>query len=385
MIRTLVAHTAEVDDAQEALAQLEAQLDLAQNKRTQMVGIIACHYEFVLSGVVQAVCEGLPFDIVGTTTAGQGVPGGAGDLMLTLMVLTSDDVRFATAVTGSLRGDPHGAITTAYETAARGEKPALILTFAPFLMENMGDDYVQALTEASGGAPCFGTLAVDDTPDFRNCFMLRGGVQYSEEMGLLLVFGDIHPRFFIATISNDKIIGREARITSSERHILKELNGRPVADYFADLGLTQASETSYGMTSVPFMLDYNDGTPWVSKVFITLTPEGWAVCAGAMPEGASFYMGVFDKGDVLATTRATIDAALQSAPGASGVLVYSCISRLMSLGADRSAEVELLESACGGRLPFMLAYSGGEVCPTVVDEHRAINRFHNNAFVLCIF
>jgi hypothetical protein len=39
----------------------------------------------------------------------------------------------------------------------------------------------------------------------------------------------------------------------------------------------------------------------------------------------------------------------------------------------------------GGRLPFLMAYSGGEICPTRVSEEKAINRFHNNAYVACLF
>jgi hypothetical protein len=33
----------------------------------------------------------------------------------------------------------------------------------------------------------------------------------------------------------------------------------------------------------------------------------------------------------------------------------------------------------------MMAYSGGETCPTQVSDDKAINRFHNNAFVACVF
>ncbi|MDL2218568.1 FIST C-terminal domain-containing protein [Christensenellaceae bacterium OttesenSCG-928-M15] len=385
MIKNLVAYTGEIDDAQVAVEEILGQLDLVGRQLKNSVGIIACHYEFVLSGVAKAICEALPFTVAGTITSAQAVKEESGTLLLTLMVLTSDDVRFVAKLTEPLLEEPGKKIADAYKEAAGAEKPALILTYAPFMVQNSGDEYVNVLTEASSGVPCFGTLAVDDTADFSNCFLLYNGEHYRERMGMILLYGDLNPRFFIATISKSKILDKAALVTKSAGHILMEVNGRPVVEYFEDLGLTKASETSYAMTSLPFMLDYGDGTPPVSKVFIGLTPEKYAICAGAMPEGAKLYIGVFDKQDVLVTTGEAVDQALADISGASGLLIYSCISRNMSMGSDLLAELDLIREKAGEKLPFMMAYSGGEICPTQVSDDKAINRFHNNAFVACVF
>jgi hypothetical protein len=387
MIKTLVAYTGEIDDTQAAVAEIAEQLNLSDNRLKNAVGIVACHYEFVLSGVVKAVCAALPFEVMGTITSAQAVREESGTLLLTLMVLTSDDVRIVTKITPSLLEEPGKKIAEAYREAtdAETEKPALILPYAPFMVQNSGDEYVNVLTEASGGAPCFGTLAVDDTADFSNCFLLSNGDAFRDRMGMILLYGELSPRFFIATISQGKILDKAALVTKSEGHILMEVNDRPVVEYFENLGLTKASETSYAMTSLPFMLDYGDGTPPVSKVFIGLTPEKYAICAGAMPEGATLYIGVFDKQDVLVTPGEAADAALADIADASGLLIYSCISRNMSMGSDLLAELDLIRDKTGDKLPFMMAYSGGEICPTRVSDDRAINRFHNNAFVACVF
>jgi hypothetical protein len=340
-----------------------------------------------LSGVVKALCESLPFPVIGAITSAQAVPETADALLLTLMVLTSDDVEFEIAQTSSLRNEPGKTIAQTYAKAAsaRAERPALILAYAPFIVENSGDEYVNVLTDASEGVPCFGTLAVDDTADFSNCFMICNGAHCNDRMAMLLIYGEIKPRFFIATISREKIIDKSALITKSKGHILMEVNDRPVVEYFEDLGLTGASETAYAMTSLPFMLDYGDGTPQVSKVFIGLSPERHAICAGAMPEGATLCIGVFDKEDVMLTTGEAVNNALADAAGASGILIYSCISRSMSLGADQLMELNLVKERLAAGLPFMMAYSGGEICPTRVSDAKAINRFHNNAFIACVF
>jgi hypothetical protein len=387
MIQTILVHTTEIDDVELAVKEVQSQLQAGSGLKKNTVGIIACHYEFALSGAVKAICDSLPFDVLGAITSAQAVPEESGALLLTLMIMTSDDVEFVTATTPELRGDVNEIISKTYtETASsRQENPSLMFVYAPFMLENSGDEYVNVLTKVSGGAPCFGTLAVDDTADFANCFMLFNGEYYNDRMALLMVYGNVEPKFFIATISDDKILDKSALITKSAGHVLMEVNDRPVVEYFEDLGLTKASETAYAMTSLPFMLDYGDGTPRVSKVFISLSPEKYAICAGAMPEGSTLYIGVFDKKDVLFTSEKAVEEALAAIEGASCLLIYSCISRSMSLGADQLMELDLIKEKVSNRLPFMMAYSGGEICPTLLSEAKATNRFHNNAFIACVF
>jgi hypothetical protein len=385
MVRSLTVFTENIDDPQAAVAEVKDQLDRGPGLLKNSVGIIACHYEFVLSGTAKAVCESLPFDVAGTISSVQATGDTRGSLLLTILVLTSDDVLFKTGITPSLKSEPGKNIEEAYRAVSGGEKPALIFAFAPFMIENSGDEYVKTLSGVSGSVPCFGTLAVDDTSDFRECFMLYRGIHYRDRMSLILCFGDIDPRFYLASISENKLIDQAALITSSEGHILKEVNGRPVVEFFENLGLTKASETSYAMTSLPFMLDYGDGTPMVSKVFIGLNESKHAICAGIMPEGSTLYMGIFDKNDVLLTSENIVKKALEERPNPSVMIGYSCISRSMTLGSDIFSEVDLVRREIAGKTPVMLAYSGGEICPTRIHDTAAINRFHNNTFILCVF
>jgi hypothetical protein len=386
MIRTLTASTENIDDPAVALDEIRAQLDPDHRLLKNSVGIVACHYEFVLSGTAKVINDNLPFDIAGTISSLQAVNNAKGTLLFTLLVLTSDDVSFKTAITPSLKGEPGEKIADTYRAAAadREERPALIFSYAPFMLENSGDEYIRVLTEVSGGAPCFGTLAIDDTSDFRECYMLYRGEHYRDKMSLILVYGDIKPTFYLASISEHKLLDRAALVTASEGHILKEVNGRPVVEYFKDLGLTKATETSYAMSSLPFMLDYGDGTPPVSKVFISLNEQKHAICAGAMPEGSTMYMGVFDKDDVLVTSGNLIKKALREHSDPSAIIGYSCISRSMTLGSDIFAEIDLILGEVDPKIPVFLAYSGGEMCPTQINPKAAINRFHNNTFVLCV-
>ena len=385
MTRTMIAHTTELDDEKLAVEQIRSQLKLDDGLLKNTIGIVACHYEFVLSDIFKAICDALPFDVVGTISSAQSVCGETNSLLLTLMVITSDDVEFKKTLTPSLLEDPAAAITESYMAAAGGKKPALILTFAPFILQNCGDDYVNVLTEASDGAPCFGTLSVDDTLDFANCFMLADGVFYRDKMAMILVYGNIAPKFYVANISESRIMEKDAVVTKSAGPVLMEVNERPVIEYFSDLGLVKASETQYAMATLPFLLDYNDGSPKVSKIFVALTPEKYAICAGAMPEGSRLHMASSDKDDVMLTTGEAVEMILKDTGDASALLIYSCISRSMTLGSEQYKEMEYVNQKIGEKLPYMFANSGGEICPTQTSKEKAVNRFHNNAFIACVF
>ena len=386
MIKTLTAYTHEVDDLEEAIASVLDQLDIEHNLLANAVGIVACHYEFFYSGAAKAICEALPFDVVGATTISQALPGISDEMMFSIMVLTSDTDTFTTCLTDKTTGDPEGAICTAYQHVANQlkTKPSLALMYAPLVRGDSGDGYVSAFTEVSGGVACFGTLAIDDTDELAHCYMLFNGEHYNDRIGLVLIHTDATPHFFIATISESKIMKKTALITKSVGNLLMEVNGNPVDQYFSDLGLAGARAGQYDMAALPFLLDYGDGTPKVSKVFVAHTPEKYAVCAGLIPEGATMYVGVFDKEDVLYTTGKAIDEALEVIEGASCILGFCCVARSISLGVDNMAEMELIRDKVGDKLPFMAISSGGEICPTQISNARAINRFHNNAFIICV-
>ena len=389
MIKTLIATTSEIDDIELAVEEIRRQLDWENQGRKNSLGIISCHYEFINSGALPAICEALPFETAGAVTMNQTTNEEMGTFLFTVMVLTSDEVTFSTTLSEPLSEQMPERLTAAYQALAAQEPdaPALLLAYAPFMAQNSGDDYVNLLTQLSGGVPCFGTMAIDDSDSFtfENCQSIYKGMPYSDRICLVGIHGDIKPRFFLATISPDKVFAKPALITKSEGHILQEVNGRPVVEYFSNLGLTTATETQYATASLPFMINYEDGTPPVSKVFISLTPENHALCAGAMPEGASLYIGVFDKDDVLLTSGEAIDTVLADLEGASAMLIYSCISRSMSLGSDNMAELELIQEKVGDAIPLLMAYSGGEMCPTQISNDKAVNRFHNNTFIGCVF
>ena len=393
MIKTLVAQTSEVDDFLLATSILKEQLGMPQNLARNSIGLVSCHYEFILSGAAKAICEAMPFETVGIVTISQTIdspfyPTEKSDepFVFTLTVMTSDDAMFEVASTSDeLLTDPHKAISKAYTSAHHRQTidPSLLLLYAPFTNTMCGDDYVTCLDEVSGKLPIFGTIAIDDTDTTENGFVIINGDHYIDRLAVVFVYTHQQPRFFTASLSKEKILPKSAVVTKSEGNLVMEVNGHHVQEYFSSLGLASASEMQYGMVSLPFLIDYKDGSPLVSRVFISRTPENFAVCSGIVPEGAVIHIGFFDKDDVLLTTGSAIEKALGDNGDCSLFLIYSCVSRSMSLGSDSNAELNMVRDMLHDKLPFMMSYSGGEICPTQVSQHIAINRFHNNTIIIC--
>jgi len=384
LIKTFVACTTEVDDIDLAVEEIVSQLDLDVNMRKNAVGIITCHQESILSGAAKAISCALPFDVVGIITTPSMARGQMDNLLLTVTMLTSDDVEFAAALTSSLAENPRDAIANCYKSNVR-KRPALILIYGPYMLQNSGDVYADVITEVSGGVPCFGTLAVDDTYDFSSCFMLYNGEHYTDKMAMVFIYGDVTPKFYVTNMVDRCAIDKSAVVTKSHDHIVSEINGREIDAYFEELGLKQASEAMHGLSMLPFLVDYQDGTQKVCKVFLSRTPERYAAFGGSVPEGCLLYIGSANKDDVLQTAKEAVQQILQDTDGTRGVLIHSCISRTMAIGTDTFVEMGMVNEMFADKLTYAMSYSGGEFCPTQYKDGVATNRFHNYTFIACMF
>ncbi|MDR2933647.1 MAG: FIST C-terminal domain-containing protein [Oscillospiraceae bacterium] len=384
-MKMLTATTEEIDDTTRAVEDILSQLDLESNLLAHSVGIMTCYNEFIESGVVKAVCEALPFDVVGCTTLGNGSGGQSGLLMLCLTVLTADDVFFSTAMSSSMAVELNGPVTDAFRRAQAGlnEKPALIIPFAPLILQVGGELIFNELNALSDGVPLFGTIACDHTEGVGQSYTIHNGVCTKDCLSLLLISGNIHPRFFVASISENKIQKQKAIITDSTGNLVRKVNDMTFIKYMATLGISRGDGIE-GMNAVPIVVDYNDDTTPVTRAIYMLTPEGYAICGGAMPEGATLAIGSLDYDNVLETVKAILKSALAHKP-INGLLMFPCLSRYLVLGLDALDELDAISDCIGENIPYQAAYSGGEICPVYDNKGHVFNRFHNFTCPVCIF
>jgi hypothetical protein len=381
MIKLLTAYTTEVDDIDDALAEIFQQIDLSGLSK-HSVGIISCYYEFIEAGIVKALSEKLPFDVVGLTTMASAVPGEHNIYQLSLAVLTSDDTSFETGLTPTLtRENFNEAITEVYG-AARGRKneaPAFILTMLPFKADLSSAEILKSLDTACGGIPIWGSGVSDITITFDHAQALRNDEARQYGLAMILAYGKEIPEFFVTALPDRNISKRRAIITEAEGYHIKKANDMPIKDYFESIGI--AVQDGVNSASVPMMVDYGDGSGPVALTII-FNADGSAVCAGEAPVGASFSIGEVDNDGILETAVATVEKALKSGR-TGGLLMFPCVSRYMMLSPNSNDEIKKVIETNIGKLPFWLAYSGGEVCPIRDEDGKFHNRLHNYTFTIC--
>ncbi len=383
MIKMLTAHTTEIDDVGLAVEEVLSQLNLPDSLRKNTAGVLTCYSEFIDSGVVAALCGALPFDIIGATTIGNADRDERGLMMLSLTVLTSDDVHFSAAYSESLSGDQERPLRDMYELARIGldGEPKLMISCLPLLFHIGGDETIAMLDDICHGVPNFGTTAVDHTPEYRTAQTIMNGETAKDRMAILLLSGEVHPRFFVTRLSEERIAGQQpALITASNRNLLMEVNGMPVIRHMEALGLTEDGKLE-NVNAVPYVVDFGDGTPPLIRAIFAFTPEGYAVCGGVMPVNATLSVGSIDHTDVMRTTERAMMEVVRSAPEG-GLLMFSCLARFQALGVDTDAEMLLIDKLLPESIPYQFTYAGGEICPVYDQSGVPRSRFHNDTLVV---
>lgn len=383
MIRTIVAYTYEIDDVKTAVAQILEQLDLGKNLLTHSVGLINCYAEFIESGVVKALCDKLPFDTVGITTLAAACENNIDQMILTLTLLTSDDVFFSAGCTTSLDKEQTAPIYAAGALALKKLEaaPKLMLAYAPLIQHVGGDVILKAISDAGLDVPVFGTLAVDHNIDYRMAQVIYNGNASKENMAFVLTGGNISPKFFVESGSESKVLNQKSIITASEGNVLKEVNNMPVVSYLETLGIEKDKQVA-GANVIPFIVDYNDGTKPVVRAIFATTEEGYSVCGGAMPVNATLSIGSIDHADVLAATEKMASEILKHK--FDFALIFSCVGRFFVQGADFLSEMNKLNDSLKNKRTYQMCYSGGEICPMVSSSGKIYNRFHNYTMVVCL-
>ena len=384
MLRCASVYTCEVDDPDVALTEIKSQLGKKIELLAHSVGIIMCHSEFIATGVLRHICENLPFDLAGVTTSSQAVNDEVGELMLTIFVMTSDDVWFKAGVTENLGDEVDSQIKDSYDKVSSGETemPKLVLAFPPFGL-HAGDIYVRAWGKVTPDTPVFGTHAIDDTVSFSECETIYNGGSYKAAMAFVLCYGNMNPRFLVATFTKNNAVSSKASVTKAAGNCVFEINNDIALKYFEDRGFVES------VKFIPFMIDFleredYDGVP-VIRGHAAFTDEGAAIFYGDVDEGSTFTLLTTDAADIVSATCQKVKE-MNALPGINGALLFPCVVRRVALlGINKPLlELQSTKDLIRPEIPFMMGYAGGEICPTSIKGGAVTNRFHNHSLVILV-
>jgi hypothetical protein len=327
------------------------------------VALLFCRAQFIEMGVMEELCKHLPFDVLGCTSMYFAMPGHAGEILLTVTVLTSDDTEFATGCCEPLtRGNVDTCIDAAYQKTAAtlGGTPDLIFAFPPTILNLSLDIMTAALDHACGGLPFFGSVALDVDKYIRNPLTIYNGAAYGDRLGLLLLKGPVKPRFFFVRFPEKSALVQDAVITGADGPLLSSINNKPAASFLQEVGLMQ-KDNDYTQ-AIPLVVESSDGGDSV-VVVQNITPDGALVCGSQVSVGGVLNIGAITADYLLESARTLIQEVAAHEEG-NGLFIVSCFLRSIVLGEGAVAEVKLIQQKLAG---FSGAYlyinSGGELCP----------------------
>ena len=391
MLKCASIFTYEVDDPEAALEQIKAQLDEKLSLLEHSAGIIMCHPEFIASGVAMHICEQLPFEMAGGTTSAQAANSEFAELILTIFVMTSDDVWFKAGMTGCLEETIDGPVKTAFEGAIMGASapPGLALLFLPLIPKYSGDSYVTAVQKVIPNVPLFGPITVDDTLTYESTRTIYNGENHKTAMSFVLCYGNIKPRFIIGTFPDDKVMPyKKGEVTKSRGPLVYEINNISAYKYFESIGFVDKDGFAQSFNLVPFMVkqkkraDY-DGIP-VIRGIATFNEDGAAFFRGDVDEGSTFTIAVSEAEDALSETRKKLEQ-INTLPDVNGALIFSCLGRrIMIMHINPVLELEIAKDTVNPEIPFTMGYAGGEISPTSVTNGIPTNVFHNFSLIILV-
>jgi len=386
MLKCTSVFTYEIDRPEVALDEIKAQLENNIKLLDNTVGIIMCHTEFIETGVLKFISENLPFETAGITTASQAVNGEAGELVLTIFIMTSDDIRFKSGITASLESHLFEPAKSAYDKTSEDESglPGLILVFTPFHVSlHSGDEYIRVWNEILPSVPLFGTVAVDDTAAFEDSRTIYNGVCSDNAMSFVLLYGDINPRFLIATLPEDAVLSLKGKATKTKGNFVFEVNDINTLKFFTDAGIPEKMATVPLMISPP-VSDTRDKVSVIRELF-SYTKDGTGILGGDVEEGSTISVLSFKPENIKSTFQNRVEQ-INASDDVNGVLVFSCVSRRKALLAvfEDLAELHIAKDDIKQDIPFMMGYSGGEFCPVTSVAGTLNNRFHNYSAAILV-
>lgn len=383
MIKMYTARTSEIDEVSEAVEEIKNQIDFSALKKNSG-GIIFCHIDFIESGVVAALCEELPFDIIGMTSMVGADEHGYGLYDLTLTVLTSDEVSFEVGMTNGINPGNYVVEVDDLYKEVRGKAggdPAMIFTFMPYMRDVSGYEVVAAMDKACHGIPMWGSITNNIDFNYETVQTICNGKCLPAGVAMMFVNGDIDPKFIVSSIPERNISNNRAVITKSEGAVLREVNDLPILEFLKNIGLIINKDN---ITTTPLMVYYGDATEPVALGFYTLFDDGSVLTGGEMPEGTSFAVGSIDAEGIFESAEEGVEQILDFSDR-QATLMLPCVTRYIMLAPDQESELRLIqEKFANSGQPFMMGYSGGEICPMPGQDGKLYNRFHNYTFCACV-
>lgn len=362
------------DAAGEVIAACREQLVGRAAKAGLLFSAVDKDYEDILARVHHAFPD---IELIGCTTDGEMASDMAfAEDALVLAVLASDRIEVATGYGEGAAEQPVQSAARAVQMAKAklGQEPSLCIA-TPGTMTASGAMITRGLREALGDhVPIFGGLAGDQWR-FEQTHQFHGLRVLTDSTTILLLAGPI--LFSHGVASGWTPIGSQGTVTASDGNDVASIDDAPAIEFYRRF-LGGHTEPSKEYPVAVFQPDSDD--------FVLRTAIGHDATTGsirfssAIAEGSQVQVTLADRESILAASRASLDRAFESFPGAKpdGALLFSCAARKQILGTRTGEEFGLIDARAGDDLPCAGFYAYGEISPL---PGRTQAEYHTETFV----
>jgi hypothetical protein len=378
-MRTAV--TTEIDDFSLAVSEVLAQLKYPEVPfKPNVVGIVHCYYEFVESGCFAALQDALPFPLLGTVTNYCGTDEGSGGMSLVLSVFESSTVRIACELGSPIDTDLNSIDNICQKMSAQ-EKPRLLLSYLPLLTQHFGgDQLIERFNEVLPGVPLFGNFPVTNNEGYVHADVLFCGKSYRNCVALAGFYGDVKPQVFTRALPDGDIMGKEATVDKVNGTVLQVIDGKPTIEYLTASGLEHTGD-NFSLMNLLLIATLKDGSK-VARAMIQELEDGAMQMVATLPEGSKVSVCGLTPETVTESAKEALHKASLEAPN-QALLCYSCLNRYWVMGMqNEDEECNILKETLGNTAPWLLAYSGGEICPAKTNDNHLVNHLQNSTLVV---
>lgn len=400
-MRSIIAHTAEIDDVKKAAGELMDHLQSGLPLQKNSCGILYYDYEMNGDELAGELSRRLGIDIIGCSSVAT-VDGRDGYLEMSalLTVLTADDCEFSVAVTQPLTEEGAGeTLVQAYRGARQkiGQDPKLLFVIPPSGTSLVFDNYLPPLSEEAGFPPLIGGIPSSSGGAEKS--VLLNGAFYTDRAAMLLISGNVRPVISLANII-ETVSEKTGTITKAEGTELLEVDGKTFVDFIEGFGIGAQellNPESIFFHKYPLLIEGPDAEkngelPYV-RIFSHVDPEKKSgISYAKIPENGTVKLAILRKEDLLESVRLAVKDLLAKIQAAetedyhySTVLCITCNARWQTLNPNYDSEAAILREMLPPGLNLSGYYSYGELCPVSVENGVAHNQLHHASIVFCAF
>jgi hypothetical protein len=340
------------------------------------LGIVFMSFKLDIDSICQLLDhEGI--QIFGATSSGEFINSEIEEESIVIMLLDMNLAYFNLLFLDS-------ANSTEYEIAKQlGKVGKTTFANAAFIIasgwssEMDGEKIIKGIEDGfEGGATIFGGMAGDDL-SLVGPKAFTSGKSSLTGLVALVIDGDKIDISGVATCGW-KPIGITKTITKSKGNIVYTIDDKPALDLVTKyLGLNleeQVNNTVFNLGAYyPLQLEREDAPAVMRTAMLGNSEDRSLVCAGNVPQGSKVRFSLPPDFDVIDTVvKECTVVKEEQLQDADVVIMFTCISRYLSLGVMTSQEIERVNEIWNA--PMIGFFSYGEYGKSKHGKHE----FHNN-------